>query len=76
MYLCEARAFTSTKRIHCNRLNAKEYLRIRLSSVKSGIKEICENVKHCHSPHIITFGGKCGVFGKNVIYGNVIFYYF
>lgn len=51
--LCEARlpSYTSTKMAYCHRLNAEADMRIHLSPAKPFIKEICKNVKQCHSSH-------------------------
>ena len=41
-------------------------MRIQLSSVESDIKEICKNIKQCHSPYSVYFG-KFNYFSRNVI---------
>lgn len=49
-YLCQAgiSSYTSIKATYLNRLNMGD-VRIKLSSVKSDIKEIYKNIKQCHS---------------------------
>ena len=53
--------------IYHNRLNAEADMRIQLSSIKPYSKEICKNVKQCHSSHYILSGlENIVIFHKNV----------
>lgn len=67
-YLYEVRfsLYTSTQTIHQDRLNA-EADDIQLSSIKSGVKESCKNVKQCHSSHYSILFWKIVIFHKNVL---------
>ena len=42
-------SYTSTKTNDHVRLNVEVDMRMHLTSVKVGIKDICENVKQCYS---------------------------
>lgn len=48
--------YTSTKTTFHTRLNAGTDTRIQLSSSEPDMKELCKDVKQCHSPHF--FKGK------------------
>lgn len=39
------------KKTHPRKLNIDVHMRIQLSSVNPDVKEICKNVKQCHSSH-------------------------
>lgn len=54
----EKAAYTSTRLTYCNSWNGEADLLLR-----PDIKDICKNVKQCHSPHLISF-----VLEKNVIF--------
>ena len=55
--------------IYHNRLNAEADMRIQLSSTKPYSKEICKNVKQCHSSHYILSGlENIVIFHKNLLF--------